>query len=264
MTRYLQLFRRTFELSASVMLIYRANVVFFLLFELVFLAAQFLTVSVGFDLAGGDVAGWTKEQAYLLTAVNGLSHQIFICFFINAIFSLGMHVWNGQFDYILLKPLHPLLSLWFNGQFVISNLPTLVVNAVAVAVLLARGVADPAVIPAFVVLFGLGIAVRVALSLVCIAPIFLSERLGDVEDSFWAVTSLARYPMSIYPRAMIAVMTFVVPIGMLASIPSAVLFGRHGAGELVGACAASVVFVWVGQRIFMMSLKRYQSVNSGV
>ena len=105
MKRYLKLFGRTFGLSASTMLIYRANIVFFLIFETFFLAAQFLTVKVGFDLAGAEIAGWTRREAYLLTAVNGLTHQFFICFFINPIFGLGLQVWNGQYDYVLLKPL---------------------------------------------------------------------------------------------------------------------------------------------------------------
>ena len=129
MKRYLRMFARVFDVSTSVMLAYRSNVVFFLVFETIFLISQFLTVSVGYSLAGGDIAGWTREQAYLLTAVNGLSHQFFICFFINSIFGLGMHVWSGQYDYVLLKPMHPLVSTFFtSGQFVVSNIPNLLIN----------------------------------------------------------------------------------------------------------------------------------------
>lgn len=261
---YWSLFRRQFELSASVMLVYRANIFFFLFFELVFLAGQFLTVSVGFDMAGGSVAGWTREQAYLLTAVNGLSHQVFICFFINPIFSVGMQVWNGQYDYLLLKPLHPLLSMWFNGQYVISNLPSLVVNGSAVLYFVALNAASGAALATFLLLFLVGVAVRVALALACIAPVFFSERLGDVEDSFWSVAGLARYPLSVYPRFLGTFMTFVLPLGMLASVPSSALFGGHTASTLVGAVAASIAFVGLGGKLFMTCLRRYQSVNSGV
>lgn len=258
------LFRRQFELSASVMLVYRANVFFFLFFELVFLAGQFLTVSVGYDMAGGAVAGWTREQAYLLTAVNGLSHQVFICFFINPIFSVGMQVWNGQYDYLLLKPLHPLASMWFNGQYVISNLPSLIINGIAVLYFVVVNAASGGALVAFLGLFAVGIAVRVALALACIAPVFFSERLGDVEDSFWSVAGLARYPLAVYPRFLSLLMTFVLPLGMLASVPSSALFGGQTLGTLVGSVTASIVFVFVGVKIFMLCLSRYQSVNSGV
>ncbi len=266
MKKYLKLFARTFGLSASTMLMYRANIVFFLIFETFFIAAQFLTVKVGFDLAGHDVAGWTRQQAYLLTAVNGLTHQVFICFFINPIFGLGMQVWNGQYDYVLLKPLNPLVSMLANGQFVISNLPNLLVNLGAVLYFMATAgaVFELRLMPIFALFVFMGVAVRVALSLLCVAPVFFSERLTDVEDSFWSFASLGRYPLSVYPRGLAAVLTFVLPVGMMASLPASVLMRADGFWTMAGGFLASVAFVVVALFAFMRSLRSYQSVNSGV
>jgi ABC-2 type transport system permease protein len=274
MTRRLRhaarIFARTFSVSVGVMLAYRANLVFFLLFETLFLAAKFLTVRVGFDLAGGDIAGWTRDQAYLLTAVNGLSHQLFICFFISPIFNVGMQVWSGQFDYLLLKPVTPLASMWAYGQIVTSNLPNLVINSAAVVYLVAKvgsgggGAATPGMLAAFALFFLVGAVVRVAMALLCMAPAFLSERLADAEDTFWGVTSLAQYPMSVYPRALELGFTFLLPLAMIASTPSSLLFGREGLGYMMGALAASLVFIVVAVRAFYAGVARYQSVNSGV
>jgi ABC-2 type transport system permease protein len=266
MKKYLKLFARTFGVSTSVMLIYRANVAFFLIFEAMFMAAQFLTVKVGFDLAGGEIAGWTRDQVYLMTAVNGLTHQFFLCFFIGPIFNLGMQVWNGQYDYILLKPLHPFVSMVANGQFIISNLPNLVLNLGLVVFFLMRDDAPFAwhLIPVFAVFVMLGVAVRAAVALLCVAPVFFSERLTDIEDSFWSVISLGRYPLSVYPRGLELFLTFIVPIGMVASVPAEVLFRPDSAGALLGAFVASVLFVIASAALFMKCLGRYQSVNSGV
>lgn len=266
-----RIFSRTFSVSLGVMLAYRANLVFFLLFETLFLAAKFLTVRVGFDLAGGDIAGWTRDQAYLLTAVNGLSHQIFICFFISPIFNVGMQVWSGQFDYLLLKPVPPLASMWAYGQIVTSNLPNLAINTGAVVYLVAKlgddGVGTavtPAGIAAFVLFMLAGAAVRVALGLLCMAPAFLSERLADAEDTFWGLTSLAQYPMAVYPRALELALTFVLPLAMIASTPSSLLFGHGSVGYMAGALGAAIAFVLVAIRAFYAGVARYQSVNSGV
>lgn len=266
MKHYLKIFARTFGVSTSVMLIYRANVVFFFLFETMFMAAQYLTVAVGFDLAGGEVAGWTREQVYLLTAVNGLTHQVFICFFINPIFNLGLQVWNGQYDYVLLKPLHPLASMFANGQFVISNLPNMLINVGLVVYFLGQGAAPAqwGMLPVFALFVLMGVAMRVAVSLVCVAPVFLSERLTDIEDTFWSVISLGRYPLSIYPRSLEMFLTFVVPVGMVASLPASVLFRPESSGLLAGSFVASLVFVAAAAALFMKCLGRYQSVNSGV
>jgi ABC-type uncharacterized transport system permease subunit len=180
-------FRAAFVVSTSTMLVYRANVFFFLGFEVLFLGAQFLSVKVGFDLAGGEIAGWTRQEVFFLTAVNGLSHQLFICFFINPVFNLQTQVWNGQFDYLLLKPLPPLFSMFFHGQFAVSNLPTAVLNLIAVVGLLLSGdrAVTPGLIAAFFVFFLVGVAVRIALGILCMAPVFLSERVNDVVEGFW-------------------------------------------------------------------------------
>jgi ABC-2 type transport system permease protein len=265
MKHYLRLFARTFGISVSTMLIYRANLVFFVIFESLFLASQFLTVHVGYKLAGSAIAGWTEPQAYLLTAVNGLSHQLFICFFINPIFSLAVQVWNGQYDYVLLKPLHPLLSMLFTAQFVTSNLPNLLTNVAFVVYFLATNPAlDMHMLPAFLLLTTVGVAVRIALALVCISPVFLSERLADAENTFWSVSSLGRFPMAVYPRVMELVLTFVIPVGMLASVPASSLYHGLGTDVLAGAAFASVLFAAFGVWVFMRMLGKYQSVNSGV
>jgi ABC-2 type transport system permease protein len=265
MKQLLKLFTRTFEVSTATLLVYRANVIFFFVFETLFLASQFLTISVGFNLAGDQIAGWTRQQAYLLTAVNGMSHQIFICFFINPIFNLSVQVWNGQFDYILLKPQHPLVSLIANGQFVISNIPNMLINAGVVGYLLSvnRAAYTPGMLPVFILFVVLGVAVRVGLALLCMAPVFISERLSDVEDSFWSVTNLARYPLSVFPRSLVHILTFVVPIGMLASVPSESLFHPRSVFFWGAAAAAAAVFVVVCVKVFMRAMKGYQSVNSG-
>jgi ABC-2 type transport system permease protein len=268
MTRYWQLLKRQFELSAGVMLVYRSNILFFVTFETLFLLSQFLTVRIGFDLAGGSIAGWTREEAYLLTAVNGVSHQMFICFFINSIFNVGMWVWNGQLDYVLLKPMPPLLGIFFNGQFVVSNLPNLILNLGAVAYFLAGdaplGAASAWSFLAFAVLALAGLAVRVGLAIVCVSPAFLSERLTDVEEAFWSVASLGRYPLSIYPRALELALTFAIPVGMLAALPASALFGKLSLPYLLAALVAACAFVALCCAAFLKALGRYQSVNSGV
>jgi ABC-2 type transport system permease protein len=78
------------------------------------------------------------------------------------------------------------------------------------------------------------------------------------------LVSLGRFPLSVYPRGLEFILTFIVPIGMVASLPSSVLFGTEAMGNLVAALVASLVFVLASGLIFMKSLSRYQSVNSGV
>jgi len=266
MRAFLRRVSRTFELSLATMLLYRSNVIFFLVFESMFMVAQFLGVSIGFDLAGGSIAGWTRDQAMLLTAINTLSHQIFIFLFINSIFNVSVHVWNGYFDYLLLKPLHPLESIWVNGQVVISNIPSVFVSIGVLIYFMTQNLDFITWIqlPVFVLFIVAGVAVRVALALACVAPVFYAERFAESNEAFWSLTALGRYPLSVYPKAMEMGLTFALPLGMLAAIPASVLFGLHSMIYYAFAFIASLLFVWVCIGIFMRAMRSYQSVNAGV
>lgn len=266
MNRSLAIARRNFANSISTMLIYRGNLVFFLFFESMFLASHFLTIGIGFQFAGGQLGGWTTHEAFLLTAISGFTHQIFVCFFINPIFMLAQHVWSGQFDYILMKPLHPLLSAWAVSESAISNLPNLIVNLILVIYFVLTSPLPFASldIAACLVTLVCGFCVRVAFALLCIAPVFFSERLAGVEDSYWSIVGLGRYPLTIYPRWLDRVLMFLIPVGAMGFLPAGALYGKIPTSDLIGATFAAIVFSWICYKIFMLGVRSYKSVNSGV
>ena len=181
---FFRIYRQALANSAGVMLAYRSNLIFFFLFESFFLTSSFLGAGLGVSLAGGSINGWSRDQIFALTALNGVSHQFFVCFFIAPLFNLPEYVWNGRMDYILQKPLHPLLALIATSEIMISNLPNFVIN-LALAVYFILKIAPssgPSVWMAFGLLGILGIAVRFALAIFCMAPAFFAERLVEGED----------------------------------------------------------------------------------
>ena len=255
-----------FEVSLSVMLTYRENVIYFLIFESFFILAQFLTIKVGFDVAGGQIHGWTREQAYILAGVNGLSHQVFICFFISGIFGVAQTVWNGAFDYILLKPLPPVIGSLMYGQMIVSNFPGLILNTVLVAWLAIQGQDSltGANITMAVLAFVIGIAARIGLALLVVTPVFFSERLSDGETSFWALARLSGYPLNVYWKTVEGFLTFVVPIAILAYTPSVILLGKaDNLPWILGSLGAGLAFMLVTYSVFSWGVRHYKSVNSG-
>jgi ABC-2 type transport system permease protein len=266
MSRFMAIARRSLANSVSTMLIYRGNLVFFLMFESMFLAAHFLTIGIGFSFAGGEIAGWTSHEAYLLTALSGLTHQFFICFFINPLFMLPQHVWSGQYDYVLMKPLHPLLASWATSETSISNLPNLLINLGLVLYFATTGPGEVAMPQALACIAALvcGLSIRVAFAMLCVAPVFLSERLVGVEETYWSISSLGRYPLTVFPQWLDRFLTFVLPMAAVAYLPAGALYGKLPSRDLGLGMLASVVFSLLCYKLFMSCVRRYQSVNSGV
>jgi ABC-2 type transport system permease protein len=264
----LAIYLRVLANSASVMLAYRANLLYFFLFESFFLASSFLGAGLGMSLAGGDINGWNSDQMYALTAINGLSHQFFICFLIAPLFNLPDFIWNGRMDHILQKPVHPLLALAASSEVMISNIPNLMINGVLAIWLVAKAsgqlLTSPGQWLTFFLLFLLGVGVRFALAIFCMAPAFYAERLIEGEDGFWNLAGTGRFPTSVFPRLIERILLYAIPLSMMAAVPAGFLFGKLQASEVAGAVVGSILFFGLAIVFFHVALRSYKSVNSGI
>ncbi|MCX6125354.1 MAG: ABC-2 family transporter protein, partial [Proteobacteria bacterium] len=128
MKYYFTLFKRIASISVSSMLMYRANILFFFVFESLFLIANLVGLSMGVKFAGGALAGWTMDQVLFVAMLFQVGHQIFTTFALSGLFHIGWYVWSGRMDYVLLKPLHPLIGMHSANEFIISNTPNIAIN----------------------------------------------------------------------------------------------------------------------------------------
>ena len=263
---FFKIYRQALANSAGVMLAYRSNLIFFFLFESFFLTSSFLGAGLGVSLAGGSINGWSRDQIFALTALNGVSHQFFVCFFIAPLFNLPEYVWNGRMDYILQKPLHPLLALIATSEIMISNLPNFVINLALAVYFILKIVPSSglSVWLAFGLLGILGIAVRFALAIFCMAPAFFAERLVEGEDGFWSIVGTGRFPTSVFPRAVERIMLYVIPLSLMAAVPAGFLFHRLDWRQVAMSGISGCFFV-VGSLVsFNWAVRSYKSVNSGL
>lgn len=265
---YGNLFLEIFKISTASMLVYRANLIFFFVFETLFLVSSLVGLSLGVDFAGGSIMGWSKGEILFVAMLFQLSHQVFVTFFLSGPIHVGWYVWSGKMDFVLLKPLNPLVSMHAATEFVISNLPNLLINTglfAAAWINLARqghefSAAGIMMLPVFVVA---SLAVRYGIALLLVSPTFFSEKASDGEESFWSIQGLGRYPSQVFPKMMELSMTFLLPIATMASIPSELLFKglplTYALWSLLSAFGFAAVMVW----FFLWSSRRYQSINTG-
>jgi ABC-2 type transport system permease protein len=265
---YWNIFKRVAVISTSSMLAYRSNVLFFLLFESFFLAANIGGLVMGVNLAGGHLGGWTLNEVLFVASLYGVSHQVFTTLFMGGLFNTGHFVWSGRMDYVLLKPLHPLISMHAVNEFVISNIPNLIINLCIFIVLCFRLAGDGVVFNVcntltLLVFFIAGVAVRYGLAILVVAPAFFAEKLAEGEDAYWALQSLAKYPTGVFPRSMQWVFTFLLPVATVAAIPAEVFFGKQTTSSTLLHLGAALFFSWCALKFYELGARRYQSVNSG-
>jgi ABC-2 type transport system permease protein len=207
---------------------YRFDFVVLLFFGVVFQAAALSFVWVVVAHFGG-IHGWTTHEVLFVASLRLMAHGLNELVFGN-LNSVTWMIRDGWFDRILVRPANTLL------QVVLVQLRANGVGdtlfGIAVFLVAQRGLAvhwTPLAV-AYLVLVVLGsVLLEAGIVLVVTTAAFWFVRV-DVFAWWLDETSntFANYPLGIYPGAMRAILTFVLPIAFLAFYPATVFLGRAG------------------------------------
>lgn len=226
--RYLFLYSKYFSNHLKVMMEYKADfyigmfsVAIQQFTSLFFLKIVFNHIDV--------LKGWTFYEILFIYAIAFLGRSIHHIFFDN-LWTLGwQYVRTGNLDRLLLRPVNPLFQVISErvqqdgfGQLLIG----LVVLFTATTHL------D--------ITWSIGSVLLLALVIISSGFIFVAINLFFISFSFWMVDSLpivasvfqlsdfARYPLTIYPKVITYLITWLIPYGFTAFYPAALFFEQKG------------------------------------
>jgi ABC-2 type transport system permease protein len=171
-------------------------------------------------------------------------------------------IWTGQFDFTLLRPIDVqfLASVRYWRPLGLLDL-ALGLGVLGVAVAQLGTALTPVRLAAFLVALSAGIAILYAIllalsALVLWSPGFLFTWL------FNAFFQMARYPVGLYPGWLRLILTWVVPVGVMTTVPAQALAGTASPWTLLGACALAAALVVGASALFRRGLRRYASASS--
>ena len=256
--RYIRIYLTCLRIAFSQAAAYRAD---FILGNIITLLSDILfpLVTVVIYANGAEFPGWSMWEVLLIQSVFsmsvGLSSMI-----TNGIFWATMdHIREGSFEIVLLKPLSPLFYLTavnfstdslglFAGGLVLT-----IVSAVNTGV-----TADG--IPLFLLLFFAGTAVLCGLDLIMAAVSFRwvgNSRLHEIFDS---ISEFGKYPLGIFPKALQAIASFVVPVAVVGFFPASALLGRFETHLLISLVPCGL-FLAFGIWLYNVMIRHYEGVG---
>ena len=205
--------------------------------------------------------GWTLPELLLIYGLMLMSRALMDTF-AGSFWSIGGFVRRGRFDAYLVRPLNPLFS-FLTSRFDTTGVGTFLIGLAVVAT---AGQALDLFMP-------LNLAYLV-LTVFCGAVIYFSINLITASSAFWIVDAMpvvaavfesnnfAHYPLTIFPKAIGFLVTWIVPYGFAAFYPAAHLMGRDvGALAWLAPVVAAVLFV-LGYHVWLAGLRRYESTGS--
>lgn len=261
---HLRLVRQFARASAQNELAYRANFWLSLFHSLLNLVTGVLGVLVIFGQIE-TIRGWDLPSTlallgvYLtLSALRGL----FIGPSLEALAGIDGEIWNGQFDFTLLRPVNAqfLASVRHWRPFALVDL-ALGLGVLAVAVAQLGQSLTLLRLATFLLTLLIGVAILYAILLAFSAltlwnPGFLFTWVFD------GLFSMARYPVGLYPGWLRLVLTWIVPVGLMTTVPAQTLTGTLPGLTLVAALLAALALLAASSLLFRLGLRRYASASS--
>jgi ABC-2 type transport system permease protein len=211
------------------------------------------------------LAGWRFGEALVLLGIYLVVSALLETFVWPNLQWFGGQVRDGQLDDLLLMPAPSLFTASFGASRPLA-LNGVALGAVFVVVGVRQLGADAAAVTpastlACLLLVAAGVVVAWALRVLVAAVALWSPGVGlDVfYSSLW---QLGRYPVDVYTPWIRSLLTYVVPVAFVSTVPARAL--TRGADPLVlaGGVAAAAGAVFVVAAVWREGLRRYTSATS--
>lgn len=244
---------------------YRANFISGILANLYTYLLMYMTVWIltnRFQV----VAGWDYQQLVFLMALNLFSYAVATSALWKHYAYLEDNINNGSFDKFLIRPLHPTVSMLFNG-FDWTGFGQIIVSVVFLGNSIVHLQVQWSLYKIFVLLSCIvgGIFIQTAAMIFFGALCFWlkkSASLGDV--LFFTLRNFINYPVSIFGGGVTFILTYILPWAFINYYPALYLLdkqdGQNGLYVLTPVIGVvSLLFsLWITNR----GVSKYKSVGS--
>ncbi len=266
--RYLKLYFTYAKLSLMSKLVYKANVIIgiiaFLFTEATSLCTLYILVNSVNRIRVGDIHYGIFEIGLLFGITNlavGIDHLL-----TDRLWNVAYwEVRSGKLDHMFLRPV-PVLFQVIASEVQLEALGELIV-ATALITLCASQLN---------ITFNLGAILLVVLGIICAAIIISSfkilvaslafkfQRSGPLLQFIYNFSGYTKYPMTIYPKVIQAILTFIIPLGLCLFFPFENLF-RPVENPLLlsgGMIAFTLVFAGICITVWNIMVKKYESTGT--
>lgn len=247
--------------SLKEMLIYRLDCIVGMISQIVTQLVEIIFIWIVFQNTD-NLAGWNFLQILLLYGVTLISIGISdFCF--DALYDIGpKYIRNGEFDKILLRPVHPLISIVGSskeftalGYFVLGLFLT-------ITMLIKLMIPITIILILKIIFFSIvGAAIIGAINTIFSIASFWTYRSNEVIWSFYRVYTFAQYPLDIYNKFIKILITAILPFAFVAYYPSMNYLGMNSKMIYIAPIIMTILWV-IAIKVWNLALNKYRSTGT--
>jgi ABC-2 type transport system permease protein len=220
-----------------------------------FIAFLFFIVRGSQTLAGYDI----NQIIFFFLTFNVI--DIFSQFLFREVYRFRHLVVKGDFDLVLVKPTNALFRALMGGADVIDlvTIPPLLFALVYVGSLLNPTFSE---VVYYFVLIANGLLIATAFHIAVLALGIITLEIDHTIMIFRDLSNLGRLPVDIYKQPLRGVITFLIPVGVMITLPAKSLMGLVSPAGVLLSLVLGVVATFLATRFWNVALKKYTSASS--
>lgn len=209
-----------------------------------------------------SVGGWSKYQLFLVQGIYSIVISWYYAVFSQNISAITEEVWEGKFDYKLLKPIDAQFLSSF-GYFRLHN----IVRGLSGVVLILYAVSvmklDISIwqIGAFIVFVLVAIGIVYLLGLMLVQVAFWSPPIFNLTEIVGELISLSRYPLIIFQVFGDVWVYLLLPLVVITTVPAQILIGKPSGGLMMASIVILFGLFILNRQIWKRGLQAYNSVG---
>lgn len=262
MIRNIKLYVSFLVVSLKRMMEYRVDCLVGMVSQITFQIIELIFIWIIFQNTD-NIAGWSFEHLLLLYGVMMLSVSINDLLF-DSTYDIGKRlIRKGKFDIILLRPVHPLISVLGESE-TSTALGYMVLSVVLIVSTLMK--LQITITVSFIIkilYFGiLGGLIMGGIQTIFSISGFWTYKSNEVVWSVFQLHKLAEYPIEIYNKFIRILITFILPFAFTAYYPTLDYLGLSES-NLIYIIPFVVIFVWIiAIKVWNLALKKYRSTGN--
>lgn len=257
--RYFRIWKKLSLMSFQTMLASRLGAVLFLLGKILRLAF-FLGFLFVLTAKTKTLVNYSSVQVIFFFMTFNLidtSTQ----FLFREVYRFRPQVVSGDFDLVLNKPLNPLFRALFGGADVLDMIMFFPIAGLLVFLIKEL---NPAFFSLFfyflLLIFSLIISASFHIFILAIG--ILTTEVDNTIMVYRDLTAMGRVPVDIYEGFVKNFLIFVIPIGVMMTLPAKILLGMFSFTGIIFSGSLSLIMITLSCKFWHFSLKQYSSASS--
>ena len=259
MKRYVRIYKECMKISFAQAATYRLN---FILDISILLISNLLfpLVTILIYRSGSSYPGWSFYEVLLIQSIFIISTGFADMLFNGILWATMQHIVDGTFELVLIKPIDCTFLL-LASNFTINSIALVIggLTLCVISLIQIGGLSLIGFLSALLFFLG-GLFIMLGFAFMMAATSFKWVANSRIPEMFNSMKQFGNYPQSLFPKSVVGIISFVIPVSMIGFFPASALIGTINSYMFL-ALIPCVLFGLLGIYLFKHMVHLYEGVG---